>query len=167
MSMILLIMPGISSATAPLTLRFSPLSPVSSILANGNMTIRVWPVAPPTTRGLYWRMKLYTLGHVSQPPSLPVKYVEPLFSLLTSNIFLARAPVPRIIYDIWTIAYKTKLYPTSSDTVTNWGNNINILRSEVVDGPLVAEERMWFIVSGWAWKWWFSIMSGSFIVGVC
>ena len=58
------------------------------------MTILVLPVAPPITPGLYCLMKFRTLGHVSQLPSLPVKNVEPRFSLFTSKMLLARAPVP-------------------------------------------------------------------------
>ncbi len=63
-------------------------------MLGGNMTILVLPVAPPITPGLYCLMKFKTLGHVSQFPSLPVKNVEPRFSLFTSKMLLARAPVP-------------------------------------------------------------------------
>ena len=63
-------------------------------MLGGNMTILVLPVAPPIMPGLYCLMKLRTLGHVSQFPSLPVKNVEPLFSKFTSKMLLARAPVP-------------------------------------------------------------------------
>ncbi len=63
-------------------------------MLGGNITILVLPVAPPITPGLYCLMKLRTLGHVSQFPSLPVKNVEPRFSKFTSKMLLARAPVP-------------------------------------------------------------------------
>ena len=66
-------------------------------MLGGNMTILVLPVAPPMTPGLYCLMKLRTLGHVSQFPSLPVKNVEPRFSLFTSRMLLASAPVPAVM----------------------------------------------------------------------
>ena len=85
-------------------------------------------------------------GQVSQVPSPPVKYVEPLFSSRTSRMLEARAPVPKIkfylhksiqrkmkgeVQDHLKTVKATKT-PTGCYAVSKRPNNFNILRSQLV-----------------------------------